>query len=127
MSTSKIRGTGLASQSINGYLPSEIHEENELDEAGTTHKKPSLYNYSRYNAEGGIMGSAINVDKNFNELKQTKINPSNIIYAADYEINQSSLSDIIASDNNNQHQNKSNKKSRHLVAQYTDQEKRLGA
>ena len=99
-----------------------------MDEAGTTHKKPSLYSYSRYNAEGGIiMGSGMNIDENLNELQPAKINPSNIIYAADYEINQSSLSDIIAIDKNNQHQNKSNKKSRHLVAQYTDQEKRLGA
>jgi len=69
LSTSKIRGAGLASHSINGYLPSEIHEENEMDEAGTTHKKPSLYSYSRYNAEAGIiMGSGMNIDENLNEL-----------------------------------------------------------
>ena len=54
LATSKIRASNLISSSINpkGYLPSEIHEENEIDEAGTTHKKPSMYSISRNNANG---------------------------------------------------------------------------
>ncbi len=54
LATSKIRVTNFISSSVNqkGYLPSEIHEENEIDEAGTTHKKPSIYNISRNNANG---------------------------------------------------------------------------
>ena len=98
-----MRGLNAASHSINGYLPSEIHEENELDEAGTTHKKPSLYNYSRYNETIGNRASYINNIEIESDLKSFDIKPKHINQVSLNQgeggtaTNQSSLSDIIAS------------------------------
>jgi hypothetical protein len=61
LATSKVKITDHVSSSINGglhrFLPSEIHEENEIDEAGTTHKKPSMYTHSRNNLVNGNRAS----------------------------------------------------------------------
>lgn len=96
LATSNIRGTNLISSSVNqkGYLPSEIHEENEIDEAGTTHKKPSMYNLSRNNANGNRASYSIQ-DDNYTEFNRftNENNHNNPVHT---EGNDSSLSDIIA-------------------------------
>ena len=99
LATSKIRGTNLISSSINhkGYLPSEIHEENEIDEAGTTHKKPSMYSISR-NKVNGNKGSYSIQDDNYTEFNRLTIDDH---HPAQNEGHDSSLSDILANTSQN--------------------------
>jgi hypothetical protein len=93
LATSKIRASNLISSSLNprGYLPSEIHEENEIDEAGTTHKKPSMYNLSRNNANANRASYSIQED-NITEFNRFT-NENNRLHT---EGNESNLSDILA-------------------------------
>jgi hypothetical protein len=68
-----------------------------MDEAGTTHKKNSLYNFSRNNGTSGNRASFINNNEPPYDLKTFDLKLSKAYNKhSDSAINQSSLSDIIA-------------------------------